>query len=135
MPLKVLSSKRWSVLATDQGSRMVTEKILATGEAQVTTVAAAMRGQGSMSLLAMLSTSTGSAFAPIDGVFRDRSPLQHKQLADARESSFQRPSSRYGRDVEGHQSMARLLYLLWVFASSPRASNVAARYRWSFDHS
>ena len=58
-------------LATDQGSRMVTEKILATGEAQVTTVAAAMRGQGSMSLLARLSTSTGSAFAPIDGVFRD----------------------------------------------------------------
>jgi hypothetical protein len=52
------------------------------------------------------------------------SPLQQSNLpTDGKFVSA--PSGRYGRDFESHQSMLRLRYPLWVFASSARASSVA----------
>jgi hypothetical protein len=61
------------------------------------------------------------------------SPLQHEQLADGRKVRFSARSSRCGRDVESHQSMLRLRYPLWVFASSARASKTESGASWRME--
>jgi hypothetical protein len=68
--LRMLRLAAGGARAEAESSRMVTEKILAAGEAQVAAAAAAMRGhKKSMSSLARRSTSIASAFAPINGDF------------------------------------------------------------------
>lgn len=67
--LRMLRLAAGGARAEAEASRMVTEKILAAEEAQMTVAAAATK---SMSSLVRRSTPIASAFAPIDGGFRGK---------------------------------------------------------------
>ena len=68
--LRMLRLAAGGARAEAEASRMVTEKVTAAGEAQMAAAMAAMGGHKEHVIAARLSTSTASAFVPIDDGLR-----------------------------------------------------------------